>query len=65
MTYALPLVPLVLVLLGATVFNRVTPFVFGMPVFFAWTLVTVLATSVTMLLVFRRDPRNRSEDRNS
>lgn len=62
MRYGLPLIPPILVLLGATVFNRVTPFIFGMPVFFAWTLLTALSTSAVMLLVFKLDPKNKAED---
>jgi hypothetical protein len=43
------------VFLGATVFNRVTPFVFGLPVFFAWTLFTVLMMSLIMFIIYRMD----------
>ncbi|KQQ15200.1 hypothetical protein ASF56_23985 [Methylobacterium sp. Leaf122] len=44
-----PLIPPILVRLGATVFNRVRPLIFAMPVFFAWMLLTVLSTPAVML----------------
>jgi hypothetical protein len=44
-----PLIPTILVRLGATVFNRVRPLIFAMPVFFAWMLLTVLSTPAVML----------------
>ncbi|MGY4177676.1 ABC-type multidrug transport system permease subunit [Bradyrhizobium sp. USDA 4518] len=43
------------VLLGATVFNRVTPFVLGMPTFFMWALLNVLFTSVITFVILRID----------
>ena len=56
--YFLVSLPVVGVLLGATVFNRVTPFVLGMPVFFAWTLFNVFMMSAIMLVIYRMDPVN-------
>jgi Protein of unknown function (DUF3311) len=56
--YFLVSLPVLGVLLGATVFNRVTPFVFGMPVFFAWTLFNVLMMSAIMLIIYKIDPVN-------
>ena len=50
------------VFLGATVFNRVTPFVFGLPVFFAWTLFTVLMMSLIMFIIYRMDEAARRWD---
>ena len=58
MKYFLVSLPVVGVLLGATVFNRVTPFVLGMPVFFAWTLFNVFMMSAIMLVIYRMDPVN-------
>jgi hypothetical protein len=51
----LALLPVLGVFLGATVFNRVTPFILGMPVFFAWTLFNVLMMSLIMLIIYRMD----------
>jgi hypothetical protein len=56
--YFLVSLPVIGVLLGATVFNRVTPFVLGMPVFFAWTLFNVLMMSAIMLIIYKIDPVN-------
>ena len=58
MKYFLVSLPIIGVFLGATVFNRVTPFVFGMPLFFAWTLFNVLLMSVIMLAIYKIDPAN-------
>jgi hypothetical protein len=54
--------PVLGVFLGATVFNRVTPFVFGLPVFFAWTLFTVLMMSLIMFIIYRMDEAARRWD---
>jgi Protein of unknown function (DUF3311) len=56
--YFLVSLPIIGVFLGATVFNRVTPFVFGMPLFFAWTLFNVLLMSAIMLAIYKIDPAN-------
>jgi hypothetical protein len=58
MKYLLALPPVFGVFLGATVFNRVTPFIFGMPVFFAWTLFNVVMMSVIMFVIYKIDPAN-------
>jgi Protein of unknown function (DUF3311) len=56
--YFLVSLPILGVFLGATVFNRVTPFIFGMPLFFAWTLFNVLLMSAIMLAIYKIDPAN-------
>jgi hypothetical protein len=56
--YFLVSLPIIGVFLGATVFNRVAPFVFGMPLFFAWTLFNVLLMSAIMFVVYKIDPAN-------
>jgi hypothetical protein len=56
--YFLVSLPIIGVFLGATVFNRVTPFVFGMPLFFAWTLFNVLLMSAIMFVIYKIDPAN-------
>jgi Protein of unknown function (DUF3311) len=56
--YFLVSLPVIGVLLGATVFNRVTPFVLGMPLFFAWTLFNVLMMSAIMFVIYKIDPVN-------
>lgn len=58
MKYFLVSLSIIGVFLGATVFNRVTPFVFGMPLFFAWTLFNVLLMSAIMLAIYKIDPAN-------
>ena len=58
MKYFLVALPIIGVFLGATVFNRVTPFVFGMPLFFAWTLFNVLLMSAIMFVIYKIDPAN-------
>jgi hypothetical protein len=55
MKLILVLLPIAGVFLGATIFNRVTPFVFGMPVFFAWTVLNVLLMSAIMYIIYRID----------
>lgn len=52
--------PFLLSLAGVLFANRVQPFVFGLPLFLAWTIGCVLATSLVMWLVFRLDPANRA-----
>ncbi len=54
--------PVLGVFLGATVFNRVTPFVFCLPVFFAWTLFTVLMMSLISFIIYRMDEAARRWD---
>lgn len=58
MKYLLALLPVFGVFLGATVFNRVTPFILGMPLFFAWTLFNVVMMSVIMFVIYKIDPAN-------
>ena len=58
MKYLLALLPVFGVFLGATVFNRVSPFIFGMPVFFAWTLFNVVMMSVIIFVIYKIDPAN-------
>jgi uncharacterized membrane protein AbrB (regulator of aidB expression) len=58
MRYFLALLPVVGVFLGATVFNRVTPFILGIPIFFAWTVFNVLMMSVIMFIIYKIDPIN-------
>lgn len=58
MKYFLVSLPVIGVLLSATVFNRVTPFFLGMPVFFAWTLFNVLMMSAIMFVIYKIDPVN-------
>jgi hypothetical protein len=60
--YFLVSLPIIGVFLGATVFNRVTPFVFGMPLFFAWTLLNVLMMSVIMFVIYKIDPANATPE---
>lgn len=59
MKYAAPIVLVTLVFVGSIVCNRVTPLVFGLPMFFAWHLFSVFMMSAGMWIIFKLDPQNR------
>ncbi len=54
-------IPFALVFAGAFVANRVTPMVFGLPLFLFWTLASVLLMSMIMGLVYYLDKRRAAE----
>ncbi|MEP7454116.1 DUF3311 domain-containing protein [Phyllobacterium sp. SB3] len=62
MKYAAPAILVALVFLGSILCNRVTPLVFGLPLFFAWHLFSVFLISAGMWLIFHFDPQNRQTD---
>jgi hypothetical protein len=41
--------------------NRVEPFVLGLPFLLFWIVLWVVLTAVCMSIVYRTDPRNRTE----
>ncbi|WP_276120125.1 DUF3311 domain-containing protein [Pararhizobium qamdonense] len=59
MKYAAPIILVTLVFVGSVVCNRVTPLVFGLPMFFAWHLFSVFMMSAGMWIIFKLDPQNR------
>lgn len=67
MTYIrwLALLPFLGMLGGPFVLNRVTPFVFGMPLLLAWLVFCVVMTSVIMGVIYLCDPQNRTEETRS
>jgi hypothetical protein len=52
-------IPFVMVLIGVIFFNRVTPFIFGVPLLLAWLLGCMVLTAAVMALIFVNDPSNR------
>ncbi|MBN9562949.1 MAG: DUF3311 domain-containing protein [Alphaproteobacteria bacterium] len=58
----LAVLPFLGILVGTPFFNRVEPFVLGLPLILAWLLLWILLTSAIMAIVYRFDPANRRED---
>lgn len=58
----LALIPFVAILVGAIFLNRVTPFIAGLPLLFAWLLLWIVLTSLIMGLIYLADPANRTAD---
>lgn len=61
--HALAVLPLVAVVVGPFFFNRVTPFVLGMPFLLAWLAFTLVMTSIVMAVIFRSDTRRAQTHR--
>ena len=57
---ALALLPVLGILVGTPLLNRVTPLILGLPFLFAWLLLWIVLTSVIMLAVYLTDPANRA-----
>lgn len=55
--HALAVLPLAAVVVGPFFFNRVTPFLFGMPFLLGWLSLTLVLTSIVMGIIFRSDSR--------
>jgi uncharacterized protein DUF3311 len=55
------LLPCLAILVGPFFLNRVTPFVFGMPLLLAWLVAWIVLTPAIMAVVFWFDPTNREE----
>jgi ABC-type antimicrobial peptide transport system permease subunit len=58
----LALLPFIAILGGGFLFNRVTPFVLGMPLLLAWIVLWILLTSAIMAVIYAFDPANRDKD---
>ena len=56
----LAVLPFVGMLGGPFAFDRVEPFVLGLPALLAWLVGCVIATTAIMALVYLADPANRS-----
>jgi hypothetical protein len=54
--------PFIGILIGSIFVNRVTPFVAGLPLLLAWLLLWIVLTSLIMAVIYKLDPRNRTED---
>jgi hypothetical protein len=65
MRHMLPFALVALVFLGGILFNRVEPFVLGVPTFVAWNIFSVVLISAGMWLVFKLDPANSRDELDS
>jgi hypothetical protein len=63
--HALAVLPLAAVVLGPFFFNRVTPFLLGMPFLLGWLSLTLVLTSIVMAIIFRSDARWSAAHRNA
>ncbi|MHB1305072.1 MAG: DUF3311 domain-containing protein [Acidiphilium sp.] len=59
----LALVPVIGLLVGPVVHNRLHPFILGMPFPLGWITVWIVLTAITMAVVYMIDPANREGDR--
>ncbi len=57
----LALLPFLAVLVGPFFVNRVTPYIFGMPLLLAWLVAWILLTAAIMAVIFYFDPANRED----
>jgi hypothetical protein len=60
--YYLSLIPVLGVVGGVFVANRVTPYVIGLPFFIFWYVCCLLLTSGVVALIYKWDPANRGEE---
>jgi hypothetical protein len=58
----LAVLPFLGILVGAVFFNRVTPFVLGMPLLLAWIVLWILLTAAIMAVIYWCDPANRGTE---
>ena len=58
----LAILPFIGILVGTPFFNRVEPFILGLPLILAWLLLWILLTSAIMAVIYHFDPANRRED---
>jgi hypothetical protein len=58
----LMVLPFLGILGGIPFVNKVTPYVFGMPLILFWLVAWVIITSVIMAVVYRFDPEAREEE---
>jgi hypothetical protein len=60
--YRLAVVPFLGLIIGPFFVDRVTPFVFGLPLLLAWIVAWVILTSIIMAVIYRLDPAAREEE---
>lgn len=60
-TLAIGFIALMLVWPGFTIFSAARPFILGFPLSFAWVIGGVLATFLSLLLLYRSDYPNRPD----
>jgi hypothetical protein len=60
--FALAALPWIGMLVLVPAANRVEPFVLGLPFLLFWIVLWVVLTAVCMSIVYRTDPRNRTEE---
>ena len=53
--HSLVLLPVLAVLVGPFVLNRVTPYIFGMPFLLAWLSLALVVTSIVMAIIYYAD----------
>jgi Protein of unknown function (DUF3311) len=58
----LALLPYLALIVGPFFLNRVTPYVFGMPLLLAWIVAWILLSAAIMAVIYRLDPANQDED---
>jgi hypothetical protein len=58
----LAVLPFLGILVGSPFFNRVTPFVLGMPLLLAWIVLWILLTAAIMAVIYWSDPANRGTE---
>ncbi|MDM9648687.1 DUF3311 domain-containing protein [Rhizobium sp. S163] len=58
----IPLFLVVFLFGGSIICNRVTPLILGLPLFFVWTIFSVVLIFAMMWLVFLSDPQNKRQD---
>jgi hypothetical protein len=60
--YYLVLIPFIGMLGGAIFFNRVTPYILGMPFLLFWIVLWIVLSSAVMAVIYKLDPINKEED---
>jgi Protein of unknown function (DUF3311) len=53
--HSLVLLPVLAVLVGPFVLNRVIPYIFGMPFLLAWLSLALVVTSIVMAIIYYAD----------
>lgn len=56
----LAVLPFFGILAGVPLVNRVTPFIFGMPLLLAWIVLWIFLTAAIMGIIYGCDPANRN-----
>lgn len=61
--YLLALLPYLGILVGPFFFNKVTPYVLGMPFILFWIVLWVVMTPPIMAIIYKRDASNYGGDK--